>query len=434
MICARMLSAAGVLAIAWLGLAPVASAARPVLASEATFGKPQGKLLIHYATSGADAVPLADTDGDGTPDFVNQVATTGELGLDHFLMLGFRRPLDDGTLGGDGRIDIYLRDLNSADGNAGTDSCTGTHCIGYISAENDYAGYSYPSITEAIRSVVPHEIFHLVQNAYASTQPATWTEGSAVWAVENLFGAGNSDFERFLPSFITRSYRPFERPVAGFGDAYPYGAALWAYFLEHRFGVGAVVAAWAACEQAQFLDAANAALTPLGADIDAAWVEFTRWNLFTGARAKLGLYPDAAGWPAVPLEAPIETGGMVYVEGLSARYVPITVASRSRVTLAPPGGLRIAGWLVADGQGLADGVELEAEKATLTATIDAGTYTLVVTGLSRGSIVTAVGLTIDEPPDPPDHDGGCASGPAPRATALWLVAALAWCRRRRGNA
>src|SRR5512140_67825 len=224
MIRSRIPLAAGVFAIAWLGHAPVASAARPVLAGEATFGKPQGKLLIHYATSGADAVPLADTDGDGTPDFVNQVATTGELGLDHFLALGFRRPLDDGTLGGDGRIDIYLRDLNSADGNAGTDSCAGNHCIGYISAENDYAAYSYSSITEAIPSVVPHEIFHLVQNAYSRTQPSTWTEGTAVWAVENLFGAGNSDFERFLPFFVTHSYRPFERAVAGF-DSYPYGAA-----------------------------------------------------------------------------------------------------------------------------------------------------------------------------------------------------------------
>ena len=435
MIRPQIISAACVFAIAWVGRAPSASAARPVLAGEATFGAPQGNILVHYATSGADAVPPADGDGDGSPDFVTEVATTAELALDHFLALGFRRPLDDGALGGDGRIDIYLRDLNAADGNAGTDSCTLDRCIGYISAENDYAGYSYSSITEAIRSVVPHEIFHLVQNAYASSQPATWSEGTAVWAVENLYGPANSDFERFLSAFLMRSYRPFERAVAGFGDAYPYGGALWPYFLEHHFGVGAVVAAWAACEQAPFLDAVDAALAPLGASVDAAWVEFTRWNWFTASRAQLGPYPAAAGWPQVPREPPIETDGTIYIEGLSARYVPITVGSRSRIMLAASGGIRIAGWLVAEGRSFAEGLALApaqaAPEATIEATIDAGTYTLVVTGLSRGSITTAVRVTLDEPPAPEGDGGGCASTPAPRATLLWLVAALAWCRRRR---
>src|SRR4029079_1581887 len=124
------------------------------LAGEKTFGVAGGDVLVHSATTGADAVPPTDRDTNGVPDFVDEVAATAEQALDHFLALGFRRPLDDGALGGDGRIDIYLRNLNASDGNAGTDSCTDKHCVGFIAAENDYAGYSYPSITEGIRSVV----------------------------------------------------------------------------------------------------------------------------------------------------------------------------------------------------------------------------------------------------------------------------------------
>jgi len=413
-----------------VALAGEAFADRPELTGEAVLAVPGGQIAVHYATAGRD-VPLAgDADGDGVPDFVSEVAATAELALQHFLALGFRRPLDDGALGGDDRIDIYLRDLVAADGNAGVDSCAGAHCIGHISAENDYAGYPYPSITEGIRSVVPHELFHLVQNAYASGQPAAWSEGSAVWSVENLFGTGNSDFERFLPSFLTRSFRPFERAVGGFGDAYPYGAALWPYFLEQRFGTAAVVATWLGCEQASFLDAANTALGDTS--IEDAWIEFTRWNAFTGAHAAGGAYPDARAWPEAPREPGITSDGTIYVEGISALYVPLELAAKSRVRVAPDGALRIAAWLVADGAALGNGIELAADGAALAATIDAGAYTLVVTGLARNTIATAVHITFEPPPaEGEDGDsGGCSTAGSSPAGLLAIIAVLA--RRRRG--
>lgn len=417
-------------ACAILGVAPIARADRPALAGEASFGVPAGEILVHYATSGADAVPVADADGDGVPDFVATIATTAEQALAHFIKLGFRVPLSDGALGGDGRIDIYLRDLTASDGNAGIDSCDAAHCIGYISAENDYAQFGYSSVLEGIRSVVPHELFHLVQNAYSSAQPSTWTEGSAVWSVENLFGADNSDFERFLPSFLPRNYRPFERPPGGFGDSYPYGAALWPYFLEHRFGVATVVDAWEASEHAVFLDAMDAAVRSAGSTIDDAWIEFTRWNLFTGARASGGPYPNARAWPEVLREPAIAATGTIYVEGLSARYVPITIASRQRIAATPTGGIHIAAWLVRDGDGIGDGLELAAQGSALATMVEAGPYTLVVTGLSRGTITTAVDISVGEPmPNEGDDTGGgggCAATHTSHPATLIFLAALTW--------
>lgn len=424
---ARLVVAASL--IAWSGSA---RAQRPALAGEASFGVANGNVLVHYATTGTDAVPMTDANVDGVPDFVAEVAAEAELAYDHFVSLGFRRPLGDGTLGGDGRVDIYLRNLQSADGNAGTDSCVAGMCVGYAVAENDYAGYGYPSRTEAIRSVVPHELFHLVQYAYAMDQPATWTEGTAVWAVEQLYGAGNSDFERFLPAFLGRTYRPFERSVGGFGDAYPYGAALWPYFLEHRFGAGAIVAAWTASERAGFLDAIDSVLVTHDSSVDAAWLEFTRWNALTGPRATLGgAYPDARSWSEAPREPVIDAGGTIYIEGLSARYVPLTVAERSRIEVAPTGGIEIGGWLVADGQQLDDGVELAAEGAAHATTIDAGSYTLVVTGLSRGKITTAVDISLAPPEEDDGDDGGCSSTRHRSWPGVVLVAALALRRRKR---
>ncbi|HSK02355.1 MAG TPA: MXAN_6640 family putative metalloprotease [Kofleriaceae bacterium] len=408
-----------------------AHAQRPQLAGEATYGLPGGDLLVHYATAGDDAPPPADADGDGVPDFVESVAEIAEAALDQLVALGFRAPLPD-ALGGDSRTDIYLRNLVSADGSAGIDGCTANRCVGYVVAENDYAGYSYPSVTEGIQSVVPHEIFHLIQYAYAGGQPSSWTEGSAVWAVEQLYGAGNSDFERFLPSFLTRSFRPFERAPAGFGDGYAYGAALWPYFLAHRFEPAAVVEAWQASESAVFLDAAGAALASRGSSLEAAFIELTRWNLFTGARAAGGGYPDAGAWPVVPLEPAADGDTRIFIEGLSARYLPLTVGELPRVAVRPPAGLRVAAWLVRDGGTLADGVELTERDGVLAATAPPGAYTLVVTGLSRGTIATAVEVELTPPVD--DEDGGgcsAAGGGAGRGGALALLVVIYAARPRR---
>jgi hypothetical protein len=415
---------------AFLAASNIARAERPVLAGGGSFGITGGDVLVHYATTGVDAVPMTDANADGVPDFVAEVANTAELALARYASLGFRRPLDDGVLGGDGRIDIYLRDLSAADGNAGTDECTAGKCVGFAVAENDYVGFTYPSVTEGIRSVVPHELFHLAQYAYAMDQSATWTEGTAVWAVEQLFGDQNGDFERFLPGFLTRTFRPFERSVGGFGDSYPYGAALWPYFLEHRFGVDTIVAAWTGCEQSAFLDATRDALLTRGSSIDAAWIEFTRWNAFTGPRATSSGYPDALGWSEAPREPAIAASGTIYVEGFSARYVPVVLAERSRVEVVPTGGIRIAAWLVADGRGLDDGIELSSDGSAVVATTDAGTYTLVVTGLSRGTITTAVEVVIAEPRS--DDGGGCSAAPTTCVTTMLLVAfVLPWRRSRR---
>jgi hypothetical protein len=390
------------LALLWLFVPSLAAAQRPILANEATHGTTN--ILVHYATTGTDAPPPADTNTDGVPDFVAEVAAEAQAGYTKFLQLGFQPPIAD-SLGGDARIDIYLRDLMSADGNAGTDSCTATTCIGYAVAENDYKNYNYPSISEGIRSVVPHELFHLVQYAYSMEQPSTWTEGTAVWAVETLYGDRNNDFERFLPGFLSKTFRPYERGAGGFGDTYPYGAALWPYFLSQRFGPNVVVAAWDACRTATALDATNTALVAAGSSFDAAWIDFTRDN---ATRMPLP--------PREPTNAP-----KLFIEGLSARYVPLELATPTHLTFTTTSKIAAA----ANDLALGEDTVLEP-----------GTYLLTVTGLSKGTIATAVDITYGPPPED-DGGGGCSASPRPSFVVafvlLALLAILTPTRRPRGT-
>ena len=83
---------------------------------------------------------------------------------------------------------------------------------------------------------------------------------------------------------------------------------------------------------------------------------------------------------------------------------------------------------------LADGVELEADGDDLITDLppSAGDQWLVVTGLSRNTITTAIPVEI-APAPPPDSTGGCCStgqGDGPGATFLVGLVALVGFRRR----
>lgn len=425
-------------------LAPgVAAAARPTLSGPAqTYGVTGGVVLVHYTTSGVDAVPAADTDGTGVSDFVENCASVAEDAMARYAATGFRAPVSDGTLadnGGDGRTDIYLQNLQAADGNTSTEGCTGSTCIAYAVVENDYAGFGYPSQLEGIRSVVPHELFHVVQYAYSNAQPAQWNEGSAVWATELVGEDQNSDFERFLDSFLTKTFRPFERDAGGFGDLYVYGASLWPYFLEKYAGVATVVEIFDATATMPFLDAADSVVAD---GLDPTFAEFTRWNLFTGERAAGGLYPaEADTWPEVPLEPALtatdaEVTTTVAIEGLSARYLPLGLGPTGtwRVTVEQ-GSRTLRAWVVARDGAIADGVELEGD-GDLTADLPptaSGDQILVVTGLSPGTLATQITVRLAPATDEPGDGGGCCStgGGGGPSSGLLAFAVLMMLRRRR---
>ncbi len=408
-------------------VAASAQAARPVLAGEQTYAAPGGQILVHYATTGTDAVAPADADADGTPDFVEATAAAAEQALAHYLALGFRRPIADDAIDGDPRIDVYLVDLAQADGHAATDACTAGRCIGHAVAENDFAGYAYPSLAEAIETVVPHELFHLVQYAYSDAQPSMWSEGTAVWAVEHLHGDRNGDFERFLPAYLTKTFRPYERSTGGFGDAYPYGAALW----PHHLGPAIVVDTWTRLETSPLLDALDGALVAAGSSLDAAWSTHTRWNARTGRFALDGDgYDRARTWAEAPREAPILDRGTAFVEGLSARYIPLVVDAPALVAVTAPPSIAIAAWLATDDAPLADGTSLVSDGTSLLAEVDAGVYTLVLTGLSPRTLATPVDITLGPIPAPPiDDSGGCRT--APPSNAVCMIAVLMFGLTRR---
>ncbi|WP_437631544.1 MXAN_6640 family putative metalloprotease [Sorangium sp. So ce854] len=323
-----------------------------------TFASASGSFLIHFAREGRNAVPGADADATGTPDFVEEVAAVYDEVILHYRdVLGFRPPASDEQLpdnGGDGRFDVYLVDFAGVgDGVFSADACGvdggEDRCVGFMTQENDYAGYDYPSTRTANRILGSHELFHAVQAAYDNDQDTVLREGTAVWATES-FDRSLRDFEGFVDGYLANTDRSLDVPLGGPVDPFSYGGALFFQFLEERHGEGTVRSLWERVEDGAFGEADPVwfeQLDPLlssraQATFAEAFVEFATWNLLTGAAADPARsYADGAGYRGlVPQRVSAPYSDRLRVFHASAQYFSVPPGGRARMTaaLAAPAG------------------------------------------------------------------------------------------------
>jgi hypothetical protein len=268
------------------------------------------KVLVWYATSGHHAPNLASTRSDGAPDDVAQAADVTEDALTRYAAMGYRAPVSDGTYdacasnGGDGRLDVYLVDFTAADGQTVAEACTSSNgaslCASFILAKAQKGIYA--SWDEAARTVLPHESFHTVQNAYDANIDRFWAEGTAQWAAKTLDPALH-DLERNLPAFFAATNRSLDAPAGAVTAEYLYGAAIWPVYLTARDGTDIVRAILEeeGIAGGPALAATDRVLTSKGSSLADELALFAAWNLATGDRAGTGGYADAATYPQVKL-------------------------------------------------------------------------------------------------------------------------------------
>jgi len=260
-----------------------------------TYDGPAGLVRVTYSSSGDNVVREGDDDADGVPDFVEEVAATAEDVLEVYAATGFRPPiaesemgLDPETHGGSEAFDFYLVDFAGVgDGQFSTDKCRDGVCSGYMVMENDFQGYGYPSISEAVKVLTSHELFHAVQSAYNASEPDWMLEGTAVWG-EQLYEPGTSDFLWFCDAYLDDVGRALDRPPAGAGSSFIYGTGLFWAFLAEKYGDEAMVALQEAMvdrDEDAGVDAVEDVIVGEGDTLEDAWATFVRWNLATGRRA-----------------------------------------------------------------------------------------------------------------------------------------------------
>jgi hypothetical protein len=321
-----------------------------------SFAADGGDFRVHFTRAGVNAVPLVDADDGGIPDFVEAVSQVYEaVGATYHAALGFRHPLSDGALpdnGGDEKFDVYLLDFaRSADGAFRVDSCpSAEQCIGYVVQENDFAGYGYPSLTEATKILGSHEYFHAIQAAYDNGQDAVISEGTAVWATEH-FAPETDDFEAFIRGYLERPDRSLDSPPPGPVPSFAYGSAIFFEFLSQKFGDAIIRKLWEHLENGHGdpLEPQDQANPTWLVQLDAllkrdyqssfadAFAEFCTWNLYLGSAADpTKAWANASTWPqpaTTEVPAPVAMR-LLRVYYASSQYFRVPSDGRTSMTAA----------------------------------------------------------------------------------------------------
>ncbi len=383
-------------------------------------------MLVWYTTDGEHAVNPASSRADQVPDDVATVAAVTSDALTKYAAMAFRAPLSDalspscGSNGGDERFDVYLMNMRGADGMTVPESgrCASSspkQCASYLIAKSNYAGY-YDNAEIGIRTVLPHETFHAVQNAYDVDLDRFWAEGSAQWAAKTLDPA-LTDLERNLPAFFSQSARSLDAPPSGVTSAFLYGSAIWPVFLSQRFG-NDIVRAILEQEGQQgdsAITATDAVLHAMQSSIADEFPLFAAWNAATGARTGTGGYLNAADYPEVAISELASAGSQAITSGLASFYYHAQADTPVQVMLETD-NTRNRGLLVP----FEDGLPRVDQVASLPAELN-GEGIVVVSGITtnKKDAPFTVSLSASSPlPATDNRAGGCSLSSRPSASGL----------------
>jgi hypothetical protein len=410
-----------------------------------------GRARMHYALSGPHVPPPASTLQDGVPDAVVVAAQAADDAFAKYDELSYAKPLSDAdspcaSNGDSDAVDIYLIQFSAADGQAVFDHCDPgppKRCSGFVLVESDFKGGGYSSVAEGMRTVVPHELFHLVQDAYDADVERWWAEGSAQWAAKQVY-PDLLDLERFLPGYFDNPWRPLNVPPLGAIPDFLYATAIWPVFLNERYDVSIVRQVYEGFgpDEAGVLPTTDAVLKAQGSSLAADFLQFAAYNAATGTRApETGGYADAAKYPLVPIKALDATQPELVrdvASGLGAFYYSVTANPALQLSLDADAD-RVTGlWLP-----LADGKLQLSDAKPLPATAE-GEGVVVVAGQSLSRTDAPFILNGQAPPggttgtgaDGAKSSGCSASGNlgqnvAPGGAALpFVVILLGRCRAR----
>lgn len=291
-------------------------ATRPSLAH--TFISPSGRFAVHYDTEGVNAVPPADNNGNGVPDFVDSAAVYCDYSYEvEVNALGYRPPPPDNNAGGTQEYDLYLIEIGVQSGNygytqggdiigtGGTDGRKNSFMVAdnNFSAEDRHGPHNtrvfYTTGYSALKVTVAHEFHHMVQLGYGdSPQFSVFHEMSSTWMEYRVYPEV-PDYRQYLPRlFGNLADRNFGK-TSDYSIGYDYG--ILGQFLYKRYGDDLLRNVWEniGTEQNPYLALASAFSTR-GASFEAEWCSFLPWFYYTGYRARDDHYfAEAAMYPTV---------------------------------------------------------------------------------------------------------------------------------------
>jgi len=209
--------------------------------------------------------------------------------MEGFEELMEKKLLEDGTLGGDGKLDIYIIPLDAyglcrPEGSGVTAS--------HIFIDSGF-GTSKPNIMKA---TVAHEIFHSFQFLFPyKNSDAWWAEATASWAEDFAYPSTNTE-HAWIPFYFAYPGTPLydELPPKN----HQYSSYIFAYFMSQNLGDDIIHQSWKHCGEDSCLDTIDGLLE---GGFKKQWKEFTLWNL---NQTPAVFYKDIPYFPKMTSAAP----------------------------------------------------------------------------------------------------------------------------------
>ena len=314
---------------------------RPVL--EHSYIAPSGHFRIHYEIGDQPgSVDSTDLDVNGIPDYVDAVAAAlDSVRRLQVEVLGYAAPPSDGGIDGE-EYDVYIRELPPYYGFAHPEQ-DGPTTHSFLEIDNNFTDpiYTQSRGLDALHVAVAHEFFHAIQfGYYQGWEGIWWQEISATW-MEDVAYPEVDDYLQYLSFFMQQPWQSLE--INSRVSNIPYGAAIFAHYLDQRFERALIRSIWEELGSAhnarlENFDRVIRGHNPGG--LREAVSEFAAWNYFTGERHQEGrFYAEGYKYPKFHLSpcTPKRGRWCRTVARLITWEAPISVWNRSAPWRTVPG-------------------------------------------------------------------------------------------------
>lgn len=177
--------------------------------------------VIQYTTAGFDKVPGEDLDRNQTPDYVEKISSALETSwAKEFEEMGFEPPSTD-------KILVSLRRITALGFAVPSSSYPVVLELDVaLDATEDYRN------TQVLEATCAHELFHLSQFKYSTSEPSWLMESTAMWIEKHVFPESLS----YLDHAPTRMMYPQRALLAEGSDSIQYALVLFMNFMEQTRG------------------------------------------------------------------------------------------------------------------------------------------------------------------------------------------------------
>ena len=208
--------------------------AAPVLLNETSYTSPGGHFKVHYTTTDpANAPPLADANNNGTPDWVETVASTFESVYATYITLGWRTaPTINGAA-----YDIYIRNLVNVIINGRIATLYGQATAppnsnfakpstgfpnayaSYLEIDKDFLNHAFTNPPfggtytplQSLQITAAHEYHHAIQYGYNYYFDIWYAEATSTWMEDELYDSVNQLYS-YIPNWFTQSNLSLDIP------------------------------------------------------------------------------------------------------------------------------------------------------------------------------------------------------------------------------